>query len=109
MTSATGPGRPLVAMRKAERICCGKAAVVGTSNVDLVIDFRKLIWSKPCEATPISRYGAQSLGSSPTSAITGTDALRLSTSPSLSLVVPGPTVTSHTPGRPVSLANASAA
>jgi hypothetical protein len=55
MTSATGPGRPVVAIRKAERIICGKAAGVGTSSVDLVIDERNLTWSKPCEATPISR------------------------------------------------------
>jgi hypothetical protein len=65
---------------------------------------RKPIWSKPWEATPLSRSGAQSLGSSPTMAIKGTEALRLSTKPSVSFVAPGPTVTSHTPGFPVSRA-----
>jgi hypothetical protein len=37
-------------------------------------------------------------------AIKGTEALRLSTRPSVSFVAPGPTVTSHTPGFPVSRA-----
>ncbi len=58
----------------------------------------------PCEATPLARSDSQSSGSSPTIATIGIEALSASTSPSGSLVVPGPTVTSHTPTLPVSRA-----
>ena len=75
MTSATGPGRPLVAMRNAPRSRSGSAATLGTARADFVIAARKAIWSKPCDATPLCRSGAQSAGSSPTRAMTGIEAL----------------------------------
>ena len=75
MTSATGPGRPLVARRNAARTRSGSVCASGTASVAFVIADRKPIWSKPCDATPLCRSGAQPAGSSPTRAMTGIDAL----------------------------------
>lgn len=88
-------------MRNADLKICGNAFTLGAVQVALVMLLRKVTWSKPCEATPLSRKVSQSRGSSPTMATTGMEAFRLSIRPSASLVVPGPTVTSQTPGLPV--------
>ena len=75
MISATGPGRGAVAILKAVRISSGSAVTDGTWNASFAQVLKNETWSKPWLATPFSLSGSR--------------------------FAPGPTVTSHTPGRPV--------
>ena len=61
--SATGPGRPVVAIRKAWPTRAGIAAASGTRACHLVTGASRLAWSSACEAALRYRCGASRAGS----------------------------------------------
>jgi hypothetical protein len=91
-------------MRKAARIRSGSASTEGTRKASFEQVLKKANWSKPWLAMPFSFSDSQSSGNSPMMPIIGIEAFSASRKPAGKRLAPGPTVTSQTPGRPVSRA-----
>ena len=99
-STTTGPGRPEVATRKARRINSGMRATLSMRMSSLQAGRRMSI----CRLSWVMFFHECSRCESPTITTSGEPALSASTSPVTRLVAPGPSVASHRPTRPDTLA-----
>jgi hypothetical protein len=102
--STTGPGRPEVATANARAMSSGIRSASSICAAHLASGAKNAVWSTSWKPS----RPAASRATWPTSRSIGVESCRAVCTPLVACVAPGPRVTRHTPGRPVSFPYASA-